>query len=422
MADQIILSPQESITCPHCNAHFPLRDALTQQLIERYQNQYESMLSGDRKALEDRLSRELERKQARQHEAQLAELQDKLADSEQVAARAKAQLDAVKEKAAQQAREELQAETQELKAELDAKDKKLKEMRQAEMELHKQRRELEEKQAEISLELERRLAAERESLEAKLQETFSRREAELNKKIADAQKSNAELTRKLEQGSQQLQGEVLELEIETLLQQRYPFDKIEEVKKGARGADVIQQVHLRSGTSCGCIVWETKRAENWSNAWVGKLKEDLQRAGGDIAVLVTTAFPAGISDGIALHDGIWLVKPALVNGLADALRTVLVESQRQKAISTGKGEQMEALYDYLCSNQFAQYIRSLVETYEEMRSELEREKAAMQRLWKKREGQIGRVTTQVMGICGDLQGIASTSLPHLDDISTLDDT
>lgn len=134
-------------------------------------------------------------------------------------------------------------------------------MRSTELALHKQRRQLEEKQAEIDLELERRLSAEREPLEDKLQENFSRREAELKKKILDAQKSNAELTRKLEQGSQQLQGEVQELEIEALLRQRYPFDQVEEIKKGARGANVIQQIHLRSSSPCGRIVWETKRAE-----------------------------------------------------------------------------------------------------------------------------------------------------------------
>lgn len=420
MTHHIILSSNENITCPHCNEHFPLREALTQQLIERYQGEYESMLSGEREALEAQLSRELARKQAKVHEAQLTELREKLTDSEEAAARTRQQLEAAKRKAAQQAREELQVEARELKAELEAKSKKLEEMRSTELALHKQRRQLEEKQAEIDLELERRLAAEREALEDKLQENFSRREAELKKKILDAQKSNAELTRKLDQGSQQLQGEVLELEIETLLRQRYPSDQIEEIKKGARGADVIQQVHLRSGSPCGRIVWETKRAENWSNAWIGKLKEDLQRAGGDIAVLVTAAFPAAINDGIAQHEGIWLVKPQLVNGLADALRMGMIEAQRQKAISTGKGEQMEALFDYLCSNQFAQYIRSLVETYEEMRTQLEKEKAAMQRIWKKREGQIDRVTTQVVGICGDLQGIASSALPHLDDLAVLE--
>ena len=129
---------------------------------------------------------------------------------------------------------------------------------------------------------------------------------------------------------------------------------------------MIQAVSLRSGMQCGKIVWETKQAENWSNVWVPKLKEDLQRVNGNIAVLVSTVFPSGMSEGILQFDGVWLVRPELVVGLSSALRTVLIEAQRQKTISTGKGEQMEALFDYICSNQFAQGIRAIVESYEQM--------------------------------------------------------
>tara|TARA_R110000850_G_scaffold147481_1_gene269690 strand:- start:7971 stop:8804 length:834 start_codon:yes stop_codon:yes gene_type:complete len=272
----------------------------------------------------------------------------------------------------------------------------------------------------MELELARKLAAEKGSIESKVRESFSMREAELKKKIADAQKSNEELTRKLKQGSQQLQGEVLELELEDTLRQSYPFDDIQEVKKGVRGVEVVQSVALRSGTACGKIIWETKRAENWSNAWVGKLKEDQQAVGAQIAVLVTTAFPAGIEGPMLIHEGVWLVAPNLTKGLAEAMRTVLIESQRQRSIQAGKGEQMEALYDYICSSQFAQRVRSVVEGYIEMQEDLEKEKRAIQRIWKKREGQIMRISTQVINICGELQGISSVTLPHLEDIATLE--
>jgi hypothetical protein len=272
----------------------------------------------------------------------------------------------------------------------------------------------------MALEVERKLETERRVIELKINESFSLKEAELKKKITDAQKANEELTRKLEQGSQQLQGEALELEVESLLQQAYPFDEIEPVKKGARGADVIHTVKLRSGSICGKIVWETKRAENWSNNWIPKLKEDLQRVNGDIAVLVSTVYPADINEPIMQHEGIWLVRPELVSGLSSALRTVLIESQRQKSVSAGKGEQVEALFDYITSNQFAQRIRAVVETYETMRTDLEKEKAAMQRLWKKREMQIGRISDQMLAVCGELQGISSASLPMLDNVAGLD--
>ena len=281
---------------------------------------------------------------------------------------------------------------------------------------------VEQQKADLSLDIERKLDIERSQIKKKSSEEFSFKEAELKKKISDAQKANEELTRKLEQGSQQLQGEVLELELESLLGLSYPFDDIQPVKKGIRGADVIQHVKLRSGAICGTIVWETKRAENWSNKWIPKLKEDMQRESGDIAVLVSTVFPANVDEVILQHEGVWLVRPDVVSGLSAALRTVLIESQRQKSVSLGKNEQMEALFDYVTSNQFAQRIRAVVENYELMRVDLEKEKAAMQRLWKKREMQIGRISEQMLSVCGELQGVSSNSMPMLDNIGGLEYT
>lgn len=420
MSRKIILNSDEAITCPHCDKQFALRDALTHQLIDRYESEYEALLSQERESLQQSISKELERKQARELESRLAELKGQLEESQTQAATANEKLEDAKTKAVEAARAEGLQEAKVLQDELAAKDQRLAEFREAELALRRQQKQLEEKQADMELELARKLASEKESIEAKVRDSFSLREAEMKKKIADAQKSNEELTRKLEQGSQQLRGEVLELELEGILRKSYPFDDIQEVKKGVRGADIVQAVHLRSGTLCGKIVWETKRAENWSTAWIGKLKEDQQAAGADIAVLVSTAFPAGLTDPMALYEGVWLVTPELARGLAEALRTVLIESQRQRAITAGKGEQMEALFDYICSSQFAQRVRSVVEGYEEMYDDLEKEKRAMQRLWKKREGQIGRISNQMVSICGELQGISSSSLPHLDSIATLE--
>ena len=146
----------------------------------------------------------------------------------------------------------------------------------------------------------------------------------------------------------------------------------------------------------------------------------MQRENGDIAVLVSMTFPANIDDAIVQYEGIWLVRPEMVSGLSAALRTVLIESQRQKSVSVGKNEQMEALFDYVTSNQFSQRIRAVVENYESMRSDLEKEKAAMQRLWKKRESQIGRMSDQMLAVCGELQGVSSNSMPMLDNIAGLE--
>lgn len=420
MSQKIILNDEDTISCPHCEQQFQVRDGLSHHLIEQYEQEYDEMLNKERAELEQRVSQEQQRKLAKAHESDLMALKEQLKDSRQAETQFKKQLEVASQKVADRVREESSFELTLLKDEMANKDKRLTEFRDAELTLRKEKKLVEQQKAELTLEVERKLDIERSQIKKQSSEAFSLKEAELKKKITDAQKANEELTRKLEQGSQQLQGEVLELELESLLGQSYPFDDVEPVKKGIRGADVIQRVKLRSGAICGTIVWETKRAENWSNNWIPKLKEDMQRESGDIAVLVSTAFPANIDDVIVQHEGVWLVRPEVVSGLSAALRTVLIESQRQKSVSVGKNEQMETLFDYVTSNQFALRIRAVVESYESMRADLEKEKAAMQRLWKKREMQIGRISDQMLAVCGELQGMSSNAMPMLDNIAGLE--
>ena len=170
---------------------------------------------------------------------------------------------------------------------------------------------------------------------------------------------------------------------------------------------------------CGKIVWESKRAENWSNKWIPKLKDDQQEVGGELAVLVSTAFPAGVEEPMVIQDGVWLVRPELVRPMAEALRTVLLESSRQKVIAAGKGEIMETIFNYITSPQFAQRVRAVIDAQEQMRDDLEKEKNAMQRLWKKREGQMERIGGNMLAMCGDLQGISGEALPELEGVAEM---
>lgn len=419
MQKKIIIDAFDKVACPHCGEDFVLQDAIAHQLIERYESEYDAMLEDERKQLRETLVADADRAAAKRFGEQLAQLQEQLAQSESQQARLKAQALAASEKAAADARRESEERAAALQLEVQAKEQKLVEYRAAELALRKEKSELEDKQKELALEVQRQVDAERKRIEGAAAETYRLRDAEWRKKIDDAQRANEDLKRKLEQGSQQLQGEVLELEIEELLASAFPLDAIEPVRKGARGADVIQTVRLRSGNVCGRIVWETKRAENWSNGWLAKLKDDQQAAGGELAVLVSTAFPAGIDQPMVMYEGVWLVRPELVKALAEALRTVLIESNRQKGIAEGREESMEAVYNYVTSPQFAQKVRAVVEAYQQMRDDLDKEKAAMQRLWKKREGQLERITSNMLGMCGELQGVSQEALPQLDDIGLL---
>ncbi|WP_334050837.1 DUF2130 domain-containing protein [Alteromonas gracilis] len=421
MTSKLILNAEDHIACPHCNSEFPLKDAIAKHLIERHEGEYQQLLSKELSHLQKQAADEAEKSVAKQFKKQLSILEEQLAESQESAVTLKARIATEKQKAEALARESFKLEQEALEATLKSKEEQLEQFRKQELELRKTKTELEDKQKSMELELSRRVESEKESIRESIGDEFKLKEAELRKKIDDASKANEELKRKLEQGSQQLQGEVLELELENELRQAYPLDDIEPVGKGTRGADVLQTVRLRTGTPCGKIVWETKRAENWSNTWISKLKADTQSVGGDIAVLVSTAFPSGIEEPMLLKDGVWLVKPSLAKGLSEALRTVLTEAQRQKAVSVGKNEQMEALYDYICSTQFVQRIKAVVDHQEQMRLELEKEKSAMQRIWKKREGQIGGITNQMMSICGELQGLSQGSMPMLDDIALLGD-
>lgn len=421
MTSKLILNAEDQIACPHCNSEFPLKDAIAKHLIEQHEGEYQQLLSKELSHLQKQAAEEAEKAVAKQFKNQLSALQEQLTESQESAATLKARIATEKQKAEKLARESIKLEQEALEESLKSKDEQLEQFRKQELELRRSKSALEDKQKNMELELSRRVEAEKESIRASIGDEFRLKEAELKKKIDDASKANEDLKRKLQQGSQQLQGEVLELELESELRQAYPLDDIEPVSKGTRGADVLQTVRLRTGTACGKIVWETKRAENWSNTWITKLKADMQSVGGDIAVLVSTAFPSGIEEPMVLKDGVWLVKPSLAKGLSEALRTVLTEAQRQKAVSVGKNEQMEALYDYVCSTQFVQRIKAVVDHQEQMRLELEKEKSAMQRIWKKREGQISGITNQMMSICGELQGLSHGSMPMLDDIALLGD-
>lgn len=242
----------------------------------------------------------------------------------------------------------------------------------------------------------------------------------IRKKIEDALRANEDLTRKLNQGSQQLQGEVLELELEHVLSNSFLHDQIEEVKKGQRGADVLHTVHTQYGVACGKIIWEAKRAEHWNDKWLHKLKDDQQEAKADIAVLVTTVMPKGKDEIIVRMGDVWVISPQVIKPVAEMLRSALLEANKLKLVNTGRNEKIELLYNYLSSAQFSQKIRTMLETFESMRSDLESEKRAMQKIWSKRQTQIERVTINMTTVVGDLQGIAHEALPQLEDLETLE--
>lgn len=424
MTKKIIIAADEVIVCPKCAHHFPLSESITRQTIERYESEFDATFSAQKKELEASIEKEAERKATKQFAEKVALLQEQLQDSKVAEEDTKKLMIKVQVDAKVKALAEFESEKKALSEELLEKDGKLNEFRTQELEMRKQMRLVDERQANMEIELQRKLEDERskmvDQIGASEAARFSFKEAEYKKKIEDALKANEDLTRKLNQGSQQLQGEVLELELEHILTASFLHDKIDEVKKGQHGADILQTVITQQGQACGKIIWEAKRAENWSDKWLHKLKDDQQEAQADIAVIVSTVMPKGVDEVIVRIGDIWVVSPHVIKPVAEMLRVVLIEANKLKMVNTGRNEKMELLYNYLSSTQFSQKVRMMLEAFEAMRTDLEAEKRAMQKIWSKRQTQIERVTFSMTSVVGELQGIAHEALPQLENIETLE--
>ncbi len=294
--------------------------------------------------------------------------------------------------------------------------------RTRELQLLRQQQELKDRAGELEIEVARKLDVGRAELESRVRSQERERSelvrAELQKQIADMNEQLAEAQRKGSQGSQQLQGEVLELTLQADLESAFPLDVIEEVRKGARGGDVIQRVMTRSGQVAGVLLWEAKRARDWSQQWPGKLKDDVRGCGADLGILVSigTAFPKDWQQGqlFGLHEDIWITSWTTALQLATVLRSGLVDLHKQRLVSAGKGEKMEAVYDYLTSSQFAQKLKAIHGAFFRMRQELEAEKTQTLQRWARREKQLQVGVAELVGVAGDIQGLAQQDLPLLE--------
>ena len=236
---------------------------------------------------------------------------------------------------------------------------------------------------------------------------------EKDQTITAMQRQIEELKRRAEQGSQQLQGEVQELELEALLTAKFPRDTIQPVPKGEFGGDVLQRVVGPLNQICGTILWETKRTKNWSDGWLPKLREDQRTAKAEIAVIISQALPKEV-DTFGFVDGVWVADPKVALPVALSLRQSLIEVAAARQASEGQQTKMEMVYGYLTGPRFRQRVQAIVEAFSSMKEDLDREKKAITRQWAKREEQIDRVMQATVGMYGDLQGIAGRTLQEIE--------
>jgi hypothetical protein len=471
---RLLLDPSTRVTCPKCEHEFSLADGFARKSLEALEHASDGALAElqeharvleERKAreraaqseelLRDQLAglqrmleaqrrqhgesleqvRSLEREGAQQREAALrTQLEEREAELGRVATeraalevRSRALLEqesrlaaTVERQASARAAELADAARAELAEKLQQQQAQIDEFRQVELQLRKDRELLEARQQQLELDVQRRLDEERariaETARAAEADRARLREGDLQKKLDDTLAKLADTQRQLEQGSQQLQGEVLELLLEEELAGAFPLDVFAEVRKGVRGADARQDVRTRTGQVAGTILWEAKRAQKWGAQWPAKLKEDMREAAAEVGVIVTTCFPPDWPDDqpFGLYEDVWVTGHASARALAGALRTGLLEAYKARVVAANKGQNMEAVYDYLTSPQFAHKLRAVYDAFCRMRAELESERTTMQQRWKRRETQIQLATNQLVAIAGDLQGLAQQELPQLE--------
>jgi hypothetical protein len=307
-------------------------------------------------------------------------------------------------------------------------EEKLKQARQQQLDILKKEQDLKNKEEELELSLQKKLQEERSKLSEeirKLEEQrisaketeYQLRIKEMEKQLDDQKKLAEEMKRKAEQGSMQLQGEVQELMLEELLRSSFAFDSIEEVGKGVKGADCIQVVRNQFGQECGKIIYESKRTKDFSNEWIDKLKADMRSQGADVAVIVTQAMPKDLSQ-FAQKEGVWICSFAEVKALASVLRDGILRLAAATKSQENKGDKMHMLYDYLTSNEFAEQWKAIREGFMSMKLSIQKERDAMEKLWKQREKQLEKVLLNAAHIRGSVEGIAGTDV----NVNLLEDT
>jgi hypothetical protein len=407
----LVLPPDARVTCPKCEHEFSLEQGFARHALEGIEAASADALAKLREDERAAADKRAQQREKLQQEAQTRALDD-----------ARRQAAEQARQATEQAQQTTRLQFEALQKQFATAQQQLTQLRAEQLQLRDERQKLKDEKDALTLEVRKQVDAQltqREALvRAQEQERNALDKAELQKKLDDVSAQMAEMQRKAEQGSQQLQGEVLELALEEGLRRAFPLDLIDEVKKGQRGGDVVHHVQSRSGAKAGVLLWETKRATVWNAQWLAKLKEDMRAAGADAGVLVTmgNALPKEWSAGMqfGLVDDIWVVTWPVAVQLGEVLRAGLLDVHKQRLASAGKGEKMEAVYDYVTSPQFAQKLKAVLEAFQRMREELEAEKNQTLQRWARREKQLEAGKTALLGVGGEIQGLAQQDLPQLE--------
>jgi len=415
-----------TIKCPKCAAVLDVENMLSAdaeaKIKQRYEQQLQQSLTsldGEKKKLADE-QKLFEEKRKRENEL----FTQKLAQEKQK----------MEGEIQQQLRKTIASdydnELRILKQSLHENEERIKAARQKEYEYLKKEQELKNKEQELEIALQKKLMEERNLLLQQIRREEGERNSlkdtqhqlkvkELEKQLEDQRRLAEEMKRRAEQGSMQLQGEVQELALEDLLRSSFPFDEISEVGKGVKGADCIHVIRNNFGQECGKIIYESKRTQVFSVEWIEKLKRDMRHTGSDIAVIVTSAMPKDM-DCFGLKDGVWVCCFSEVKAMANVLRDGVIRVYNSSKSHENKGDKVNLLYNYLTSNEFSEQWKAIREGFLSMKISIQKERDAMEKLWKAREKHLEKVLLSAAHIKGSIEGIAGQNTIDFD-LDTLEE-
>ena len=407
---------EPTVVCPQCKTEIKLTESLAAPLLESIRRDYEQRLT--------QKDADMAKREKALHEREAVLQKQKESMDEQIAQKMQQEQARIAAEEAKKAKltvgnelDQKLKEINDLQDILKQRDIKLADAQKAQADLIRKQRELDDAKRELELTVEKRvetgLAAAREKAKKEAEDEMKLKVMEAEQTIASMQRQIEDLKRRAEQGSQQLQGEVQELEIESWLGARFPRDTIQPVPKGEFGGDILHRVIGPLGQQCGTILWESKRTKNWSDGWLPKLREDQRAAKAEIAVIVSQVLPKDVET-FGLVDQVWVAHPKLALPVAIALRQTLIEIAGARQASEGQQTKMEMVYQYLTGQRFRHRIQAIVEAFSSMREDLDRERKAITKQWSKREEQIDRVMQATVGMYGDLQGIAGKTLQEIE--------
>lgn len=407
---------EPTVVCPQCKTEIKLTESLAAPLLESIRRDYEQRLT--------QKDTDMAKREKTLHEREAVLQKQKESMDEQVAQKIQQEQARIAAEEAKKAKlavgNELNQKLKEindLQDILKQRDLKLADAQKAQADVIRKQRELDDAKRELELTVEKRvqtdLAAARVKAKKEAEDEMKLKVMEAEQTIASMQRQIEDLKRRAEQGSQQLQGEVQELELEALLGTRFPRDTIQPVPKGEFGGDILHRVIGPLGQQCGTILWESKRTKNWSDGWLPKLREDQRTAKAEVAVIISQVLPKNVET-FGFVEDVWVAHPRVALPIAISLRQTLIEVAGARQASEGQQTKMEMVYGYLTGPRFRQRVQAIVEAFSSMRDDLDRERKAITKQWAKREEQIDRVMQATVGMYGDLQGIAGKTLQEIE--------